>query len=180
MTESQGAEQESFDLGVEPEPPAAVTARSTELLARELGLPTLEFVEVFGAGWQQLPEQPLDGEAALASHAAGRDELSGPWHVAGEPYQVALRPQHDGVELGMPVGQWVGAGTLHWQIGERQHVAGGPDLAEAAQAAIAELLRARRRTFRYCRYCREQTAPEQLLNPDTCYGCGTEWLGVAY
>jgi hypothetical protein len=168
VSESPEAQQTSFDLGVELDPEHAGARASTSLLACRLGLADGDFVEVFGAGWQRLPDQDEDPDPL------------GDWHVAGEPYQVALRPQRDGVELGMPVGQWVSAGTLHWQVGEREHVAVGPDLAEAAQAAVGDLLRRRRRTFRYCRYCRSHTAPEQLLNPDTCYACGTTWLGAVY
>ena len=56
----------------------------------------------------------------------------------------------------------------------------GPELLDAARPVIAEALRRRRAQFRYCRYCRRLTPPEERLESDVCYGCGSDWRGVVY
>ncbi|SDS92665.1 hypothetical protein SAMN04488570_3055 [Nocardioides scoriae] len=156
-----------------------------DLLAAARGVGVQRLVEVYGAGWRELPRRPTDpdlraGLDALHDVLAAPTWDEGGWYVAGEPFQLALRPVADGVELGVPVGGWTGAGSLEWEVRDRHHVPDGPDHDQAAGAVIAVLLRSRHRTFRWCRYCRSHCAPEQLLSPDTCHACGTRWNGIVY
>jgi hypothetical protein len=149
----------------------------TETLAHVLGLPVDEFVEVFGAGWKSAPEQGHDFDA----DPSGIGNLFGPWFVAGDPFQLMLRPMDGGAELAVPVGRWAGAHTLMWQAENRRFVPGfGDALLATALPVVTDVLRRRRGTFRYCRYCRRLTPPEERLEPDVCYGCGTAWRGVIY
>jgi hypothetical protein len=175
---SQLSPQENLDLsvGMDSETGDPRVPSSTRVLAEKLALPLREFVTTFGAGWQMLPSHGIDFDA----DPTGSGDIFGPWYVAGNPYQLALRPHDNGVEVGLPLAEWSAPGSLRWQVHDRQHVAGGPDYAAAAGTAIAAMLAKRRRAFRYCRYCRNSTPPEGLLNPDTCYGCGTDWLGIVY
>lgn len=150
---------------------------STEALAREVGVSLEDFVEVFGTDWRLVPDQGIDFDA----DPDGVGNLYGPWYVAGEPYQLMLRPGGDGVELGIPAGQWAGAHTLSWQSHDRHFVPGtGPSLLVAAAPIVAHLLKRRRASFRYCRYCRRITPPEERLERDVCYGCGTAVRGIIY
>lgn len=149
----------------------------TEVLARDLRLSVERFVEVFGAGWQPLPQERIDYDA----DPSGMGELFGPWYMAGEPFQLALRPTDHGVELGVPVGQWAGAHGLHWQVRDRRLVPGiGEELVTEAPPAVAAVLKRRRSGFRYCRYCRRHVGPEERYAHDICFGCATDWLGVVY
>ena len=169
----------AYDGGGDPE--------VLELLARARGVGVPRFVEVYGAGWRALPEVPVDPDLGAGLDALrdvlaapGRGSEQGRWYVAGHPFQLALRPVDDGVELGLPVGHWTTVGTLEWEVHDQHHVPDGPDHDEAVGAAVAGLLRARHRGFRWCRYCRGHVAPEQLVNPDTCHACGTRWNGIVF
>lgn len=144
-------------------------------LAEQCGLPVQAFVETFGAGWQPMPVQLHDYDA----DPEGVGEILGLWSVAGEPFQICLRPVEGGVELGMPVGHWVGH-EMSWQVRRRELVAEEAVDGRAASEAVARLLKARRSTFHYCRYCRVLTPPELRLDVDTCYGCASTWQGVVY
>jgi len=149
----------------------------TETLAQRLGVSVADFVEAFGAGWRPLPDEGHDFD----SDPSGMGNMFGPWFVAGEPFQLALRPNDCGVELGVPVGRWGGSHTVHWQSHDRQTVYGtGQGLLDAAPAVVAEVLKRRRSKFRYCRYCRCLTPPEERLEANICYGCGTKWHGMVY
>ena len=143
-------------------------------LAEHCGLPVEVFVETFGAGWQPLLDIPTDNDA----DPEGMGNIFGPWSVAGEPYQICLRPTDRGVELGMPVGRWLGH-ELTWQVQRREHIR-TPDGLEAGKNSVARLLKARRSTFHYCRYCRALTPPERRFAADVCHGCSSIWQGVVY
>ncbi len=157
------------------EPTRAVSA--TETLADMLSLALDDFADAFGAGWQLLPTQGHNFDA----DPSGMGNIFGDWYVAGEPFQITLRPRDSGVELGIPVGQWVGAHGIFWESKDRRTVHGtGPQVLDAAPLVIAEILKRRRAKFRYCRYCRRLTPPEERLSADVCYGCGTEWRGIIY
>jgi hypothetical protein len=150
---------------------------TTETLAMTLRLSLEDFVETFGAGWQALP----NGRSDLDAEPDEMQDTFGPWWVAGEPVQLAMRPRVDGVELGLPVGEWNGPHTLRWRVRDRRVICGtGPQLLDDAAVAVKDILRRRRSTFRYCRYCRQLTPSEGRLSADVCYSCGTEWQGVIY
>ena len=158
---------------VEAVPPKA----TTEELAEALSLTLEDFVEAFGAGWHLLPNEMHDFD----SDPSGMGNMFGDWHVAGEPFQLTLRPLSEGVELGVPVGHWSGPHEVCWESRERRTIYGaGTQLLDVAPLVVADNLKRRRATFRYCRYCRRQTAPEQRLSRDVCYGCGTGWQGFVY
>ncbi len=150
---------------------------TTEHLAEALGLPLDDFVEAFGAGWQLLPDQGHDFD----SDPSGKGNILGDWYVAGEPFQVTLRPQFESVEVGTPVGRWSATFGVSWESQDRRTIYGtGFQLLDVAPLVIAEMLKRRRAKFRYCRYCRRLTPPEERLSVDVCYGCGTAWQGVIY
>lgn len=145
---------------------------TTQELADRVGLPIEEFLEVFGGGWRLR-------EAAGWSE---RPDAGEPWHLAGEPPQLALRASYDGaVELGMPDGEWEGTCGLGWVVHDRQVIHADPlDLPEQAAPVVARLLKRRRSRFRYCRYCRTLMAPEHRFGDGLCQGCAGRWLGVVY
>jgi hypothetical protein len=150
---------------------------TTEMLAEGLDLTVEQFVEVFGSGWRPLPDQGN----YLDSDPEGWGNLFDPWYVAGEPFQLTLRPHPGWMELGVPVGKWAGAHGLYWESHDRRDVHGtGPEVLERAQPVVGELLKRRRSKFRYCRYCFSLVPPEERLEPTVCYGCGTTWRGVIY
>jgi hypothetical protein len=146
----------------------------TSDLAEQCELPVDMFVETFGAGWQPMLDLPVDYDA----DPEGMGNIFGPWSVAGEPFQICLRPTDGGVELGMPAGRWLGH-DLTWQVHRRESIPTLDGL-EAAKAAVARILKSRRSTFHYCRYCRTLTPPENRLATDVCYGCASVWQGVVY
>ncbi|GAB2855024.1 hypothetical protein GCM10027026_00810 [Myroides odoratimimus subsp. xuanwuensis] len=149
----------------------------TERLAQTLAVPVVDFVDAFGAGWLPLPDEGANSDALPEEWGSA----FGPWHVSGEPYQLTLRTLDDGVELGVPVGSWGGSHGLRWESSDRRTVNGmGPEFVDAARPVIAALLKRRRARFRYCRYCRRLTPPEERLEVDVCYGCGSTWRGVIY
>lgn len=144
---------------------------TTQELADRVSMPIEEFLEVFGGGWR-LRE---------ATGWSEREDAGEPWHLAGEPPQLALRASYDGVELGMPAGEWEGACGLGWTVQDQQLIhADALDLPEQAAPIVARLLKRRRSGFRYCRYCREIMAPERSFGDGLCQGCAGRWLGVVY
>lgn len=109
---------------------------TTEFLSHALGLAVRDFVDVFGAGWQSLPNDGTD----LDSDPSGVGNIVGPWYVAGEPFQMALRPHSDRVEIGVPVGRWIGSHGMYWEAHDRRDVYGaGPELLEAAPPIIVDI-----------------------------------------
>lgn len=156
---------------------SALSEDTTEHLAATLGITVDDFVEAFGAGWHLLPTTGHDYDA----DPSDLGNIFGDWYVAGEPFQITLRPRDEGAELGIPVGQWSNSHTVHWQSHDRRTVYGhGTQILDAAPLVVADMLKRRRSKFRYCRYCRRFTAPEERLSADVCYGCGTQWQGIIY
>ena len=82
----------------------------TRALAEQLDLPVQEFIEVFGAGWQALPNAGHDFDA-----------LVGPWYIAGDPFQLMLRirPDLEAVDVARPKGIWAGH-SLVWRPAPRR------------------------------------------------------------
>jgi hypothetical protein len=151
----------------------------TERLAHAVGLSLTEFVEIFGASWRSAGESGTDFDA----DPSGSGNLFGPWYVAGQPVQLMLRPcEYDQVELAVPVGRGGGGGRMHaWlPAAERTTLPAGQQLLRTAPAVVADFLKRRRASFRYCRYCRVPTPPEDRLESDVCYGCGSAWRGIDY
>jgi hypothetical protein len=149
----------------------------TRHLAEQLDLPVEEFIAVFGAGWQALPNAGHDFDDSY-----GEGQIFGPWYIAGEPFQLMLRvrPDLEAVELARPKGIWVGH-TLAWRPDfDGDAVPVGVRLLETAGPIVNAILKRRRQSFRYCRYCRRITAPEDRMDADLCHGCASIWQGVVY
>lgn len=146
----------------------------TAFLAEQSGLPVDVFAEAFGAGWQPMLDMPVDDDA----EPERMGDSFGGWFVAGDPFQICLRPADGGVELGMPVGRRIGH-QMMWQVHRREYVP-TVDGGEAGKEALARLLKARRSSFRYCRYCRRVTPPEGRTEVDVCHGCASVWQGAVY
>ena len=160
------------------EDPGEPGGTATRALAKQIGLPVEEFVDVFGAGWQPLPNAEIDFDA----DPFGEGHIFGPWYIAGDPFQLMLRvrPEIEAVELARPKGSWAGH-RLVWRPDTDSELVPltGP-WQETAGQVVKTLLRRRRTSFRYCRYCRELTPPEHRLDADLCQGCATIWHGVIY
>jgi hypothetical protein len=152
----------------------------TERLAHAVGLPLTEFVEIFGASWTLAGESGIDFDA----DPSGSGNLFGPWYLAGQPVQLMLRPSGREVELAVPVAR-SGYGRVGWMhvwhpAAQWTMLPAGPQLLRTAPAVVADFLKRRRASFRYCRYCRVLTPPEDRLESDVCYGCGSAWRDVVY
>ena len=142
--------------------------RLEEHLAGRVGLPVLDFVETFGAGWR--PAGPVGGE-----EARGSDDVT--WYVTGEPPQLMLGVVSFGeVKVARPVGRWVGPGELAYLPVDQQPVRGHADV---DGPVVAALVRSRRTSFRYCSLCRALTPPE-LREGTECMSCQSRWRGVVY
>lgn len=156
----------------------------TDDLAATLGVEAGHLAGLIGAGWRVNPSEPWTDYDADPTGGLDPDDLVPhdvtPWHITGEPPQLMVRVFPHGVFLARPEGVWAhGSHGLEHHPLELQYVASS-ELAERAPEIVRSLLEARRHTFRWCRYCRHQRAPENLLEPDACHGCGTSWFGVVY
>lgn len=151
--------------------------RVTRTLAEQLDLPIVDFIGVFGSGWQEVPNPGHDYDA----DPAGKGDLLGEWSIAGEPFQLMLRILRDSacVEVARPRGIRSGSHAV-WLPDASEVIPGGPRLLESAAPVIDALVRKRRQAFRYCSYCRRITAPEDRFSSDLCYGCASTWHGVVY
>lgn len=140
----------------------------TERLATRLGLPPLEFADVFGAHWHENPG-PVHHDYD-SDPSGGEGWPVTPWHVSGEPPQLMCRVFEGRLFLARPEGVWSGGthGLVHQPRDEvHLHV----EQLDEARVVVRRLLAARRRSFRYCRYCRRPTPPELRLAEDVCMGC---------
>ena len=141
----------------------------TRTLAEQLDLPVQEFIEVFGAGWQALPNAEHDFDA-----------LVGPWFIAGDPFQLMLRirPDLEAVDVARPKGILAGHSLVWRPSPDGNTIPLGSRLLETAGPIVNAILKRRRQSFRYCRYCRQITAPENRIDADLCQGCASTWQGV--
>ncbi|MDO9378679.1 MAG: hypothetical protein Q7T56_07505 [Nocardioidaceae bacterium] len=146
---------------------------TTELLAAELSVELTSFIGCFGGGWTSLPSDGVD----LDVDTTGLGNLFGPWHVHGRPFQIAMRPTgRREVEIGTPLGRWVGAGSLLWVVDRRERIdVDDPELS----ARLSRLAKTRRTTFRYCTSCARIVGPEDR-DGSTCHDCMSRWLGVVF
>lgn len=150
----------------------ALPAPRTEHLASALGIPTPEFIGIFGLGWTELDSsRPTDERGHLDTLTA--------WCISGTPAQLMMRVTRDGAELAIPKG--------HWSSHQLELVAASNVLVPTIEIfdssttlLVAELLKKRRSTFRYCRYCRTLTPPEGRASSDSCFGCESQVHHVIY
>ena len=147
-------------------------------LAETLGVPVLEFAELFGADW-------IENEGPV-SHDYDSDPSGGegwdvtPWMISGAPPQLMIRVFAHGVFLAVPAAAWrdIGHG-LEYRAGRPQYLSVA-DLSTDGPSLVAKLLRRRRSSFRYCCFCRRSTPPETRFADDVCMACATGWYGVVY
>lgn len=75
-------------------------ATAEKRLADALETDEVSFVEMFGAGWREVPTvRDFD-----ADPSGEFDDLYGPWHVSGDPAQLMLRVALTDLELATPGG----------------------------------------------------------------------------
>ena len=145
------------------------------MLADQLHLDVLSFVETFGAGWTEAPVMhDFD-----ADPAGGWESPFGPWHVAGRPAQLMLRASRETIELAVPRGEWRELGRVTLVPSHLISLTRPLDPA-ACEAVVKDLLRRRRSSLFFCRYCRVLTPPEYRQSAGVCMGCASDWLGVVY
>jgi len=151
--------------------------RSPDLAAR-LGMPTDEFVHLFGAGWTEIGSPPAHDFDADPSGGLEGDVT--PWMISGRPPQLMIRVFDYWVHLARPVGSWDGPGCLEYRPADLVSIDRNDFDGPSMQNMIRYLEQRRRKQFRYCGMCREIKAPEERMAPTLCYGCATAWEGVVY
>ena len=119
------------------------------------------------------------GEAALLSEGASLLE-------AGDPTEVVLRADAEGLEVRKFAIRWTGA-----HENERAHVlrarwlwrelpADPAERLAAVRPTIEAVVTERRASFVACRLCQRLTPPEWLSLPDACSSCAEKHLGVVH
>lgn len=137
-------------------------------LAAAGGFSDEEFCDLFGLGWRR-------------AESSSQDELfATETFLWGDPVQLAAEIDVEGrLRVGLPAGRWNGPGGLEFDVPDPVPLdASMPQ--PVIESFVRDLLRRRRRTFSWCRYCGKPLAPEDRMERDVCYGCGTSVLGYAY
>lgn len=156
-------------LGAEPRrddtaPPESPDSR----LAAAGGFSDGGFCDIFGVGWH--PLEPISRDELFATEK----------FIWGEPVQLAADIDMDGrLRVGLPSGSWSGACGLHFDILDPVPVDARMPR-KVIESFVRDLLRRRRRSFSWCRYCGRLLAPEDRVERDVCFGCGTSVLGHVY
>jgi hypothetical protein len=137
-------------------------------LAAAGGFSDEEFCNLFGFGWRPV-ESPKQDELLAAET-----------FLWGDPLQLAAEVDvHGRLRVGLPSGRWNGPGGLEFDSPDPVPLdASMPQ--PVLESFVRDLLRRRRRTFSWCRYCGKPLAPEDRMERDVCYGCGTSVLGYVY
>jgi hypothetical protein len=136
-------------------------------LAAAGGFDALEFVSLFGAGWQRHDSGARDCEACP-------DRI----YTWGEPAQLAALVTPEGLEVGVPDATWSGVDGPP-RIGDPLPVHGWMTTA-TIRPLVEGIRRRRRRSLSWCRFCGRHLAPEERWSLNTCYACATTWHGVIY
>lgn len=124
-------------------------------------------------------EPEAAGEAALLAEGASLLE-------AGDPTEVVLRADAEGLEVRKFAIRWTGA-----HESERAHVlrtrwlwrdlpADPAQRIEAVRPTVDAVVAERRASFVACRLCHRLTPPEWQFRPDACSACAEKHLGVVY
>jgi hypothetical protein len=119
------------------------------------------------------------GEAALLSEGASLLE-------AGDPTEVVLRADAEGLEVRQFAIRWTGAhenerahvlrARWHW----RDLPADPAQRIEAVRPTLEAVVAERRASFVACRLCQRLTPPEWRFGPDACSSCAEKHLGVVH
>jgi hypothetical protein len=137
-------------------------------LAAAGGFSDEEFRDLFGVGWRRV-ESPRQDELLAAET-----------FLWGEPVQLAAQIDVERrLRVGLPSGRWNGPGGLEFDVPDPVPLdASMPQ--PVIESFVRDLLRRRRRAFSWCRYCGKPLAPEDRMEREVCYGCGTSVLGYVY
>lgn len=137
-----------------------------------LGIPSSEAIPILGGPWARAEKHP---------DKSGLEEVIFVGRI-GPSVAVKCDLVLRNLTVGVAVGQWAGAWPLIWDVQEpcaTFAIGNGLDVVAFAKA-VEVACKTKRRRLKVCRYCGELTAPEYMLDSDTCMGCSSRYFGIVY